>query len=98
MLSHREQLRSVEVVARASAPGFVRLAYSFDHELAIAIDGEPAQGVADFLGGVVVPFPPGTHTIGLEAPAAILRLRLLWCSGAIATALALLWVWSRRRS
>lgn len=98
VLSHQERLRSVEVVARASAPGFVRLAYSFDPELAVAIDGEPAQGVADFLGGVVLPFPAGTHTIRLEAPRAILRLRLLWCSGVIAAALGLLWVWSRRRS
>jgi hypothetical protein len=98
VLSHQERLGSVEVVARASAPGFVRLAYSFDPELTVAIDGEPAQGVADFLGGVVLPFPAGTHTIRLEAPRAILRVRLLWCSGAIAAALALLWVWSVRRS
>jgi hypothetical protein len=96
LLAHREHLRSVEVVARASDPGFVRLAYSFDPGLTLQIDGEPTLGVADFLGGVVVPFPAGTHSIVLEAPRESLRLRLLWISGGIATALALLQVWSRR--
>ena len=82
-------------MARASTPGFVRLAYSFDPELALAIDGEPAPGVADFLGGIVLPFPAGTHSIRLEAPRETLRRRLLAIGGAAAIALAMLWLWSR---
>jgi hypothetical protein len=95
VLSHREQLRSAEIVARAPAPGFVRLSYSFDPELALAIDGEPAPAVADFLGGVVLAFPAGTHTISLEAPREPARPWLLALGGAAAAALAILWVWSR---
>jgi hypothetical protein len=95
VLSHQEQLRSVEVVARAPSPGFVRLAYSFDPELAISIDGEPAQATRDFLGGIVLAFPAGTHSIRLEAPRESLRLRLLALSSAAALALAMLWVWSQ---
>jgi hypothetical protein len=97
VLAHRAQLRSVEIVARAEASGFVRLAYAFDPELALQIDGEPSEAVADFLGGVVLPFPAGTHTIRLEAPREILRLRLLWIGAGLATALVLLWAWSLRR-
>jgi hypothetical protein len=95
VLSHREQLRSAEIVARAPAPGFVRLSYSFDPELALAIDGRPAPAVADFLGGVVLAFPAGTHTISLEAPRETARPWLLALGGAAAAALAMLWVWSR---
>ncbi len=96
VLAHQEQLRSVQVVARASAAGFVRLAYSFDPELGLAIDGEPTPGVADFLGAVVLPFPAGTHTLTLEAPRATLRLQLLWFGGGIAAALGLLRIACRR--
>jgi hypothetical protein len=95
VLSHRQQLRSAELVARAPAAGFVRLAYSFDPELTLWLDGDPAQAVADFLGGIVLAFPAGTHTIRLEAPREPLRLRLLALSGAAAAALALVWIWSR---
>jgi hypothetical protein len=94
VLAHREELRSVEVVARAAAPGFVRLSYSFDPELAIAIDGEPTPGVADFLGAVVVAFPAGTHTVRLEAPGERYRGRLLAFGIFAAMALAMLWSWT----
>ena len=96
VLAYHEQLRSVEVVASASAAGFVRLAYAFDPELGLAIDGEGVPFVADFLGGVVLPFPAGMHTIRLEAPRERLRLQLLWFSTAIATTLGLLLIVCRR--
>jgi hypothetical protein len=95
VLGHTEARLSVEVVARASAPGFVRLAYAFDPELRARIDGESAIAVPDFLGGVVLPFPAGTHTIALEAPPASLRLGLLWAGAGIAGALAMLWAFGR---
>jgi len=96
VLAHQEQLLWVKIVARAALPGFVRLAYSFDPDLTLEIDGEPTQSAADFLGGIVLPFPAGTHEITLKAPRSTLRLRLLAISGAVATALAMLWVWSQR--
>jgi hypothetical protein len=95
VLSHQERLRSVEIAARAPAPGFVRLAYSFDPELRLSLDGEPAPAIADFLGGVVLAFPAGAHTIRLEAPRESLRYQLLAFSGAAALALAVVWAWSR---
>jgi hypothetical protein len=95
VLSHREQLRSAEIVASAPAPGFVRLSYSFDPELALAIDGQPTPAVADFLGGVVLAFPAGTHTISLGAPRETARPWLLALGGTAAAALAVLWFWSR---
>ena len=96
VLAHQEQLLSAKIVARAAQPGFVRLAYSFDPDLRLEIDGEPTPSTADFLGGIVLPFPAGTHELTLTAPRPTLRLRLLAISGAAATALAMLWVWSRR--
>lgn len=95
VLAHQEGLERVEIQARASTPGFVRLAYSHDPELGLEIDGEATPFARDFLGGVVLPFPAGTHTIALEAPPATLRLRLLWLAGGVAMALAMLVVWSR---
>ena len=95
VLAHQEQLLAVKIVARATLSGFVRLAYSFDPDLGVEIDGEPTRSAADFLGGIVLAFPAGTHEITLQAPRAILRLRLLAISGGIATALAILWAWSR---
>ena len=91
VLAHRERLASVEIVARADAPGFVRLAYAFDPALGVALDGTAVEGVPDFLGGVVLAFPAGTHAITLSAPPATLRLRLLAASGAIAATLLLVW-------
>ncbi len=96
VLAHREQLLGVQIVARAALPGFVRLAYSFDPDLRLEIDDEPTESTADFLGGIVIAFPAGTHEITLKAPRSTLRPRLLAIGGGIATALAMLWVWSRR--
>ncbi len=92
VLRHAESLASVELVARASAPGYVRLAYSFDPALGVALDGARVESVPDFLGGVVVAFPAGEHTLTLRAPPATLRVLLLAASGAIAVALLILWV------
>lgn len=92
VLSHREELDRVEIVAQASAPGFVRLAYSFDPALGVALDGAAVESVPDFLGAVVLSFPAGTHAVTLRAPPATLQLRLLAASGAIAGTLVLVWV------
>lgn len=92
VLSHHEGLDSIEIVARASAPGFVRLAYSFDPALGVALDGAAVERVPDFLGAVVLAFPAGTHAITLRAPPATQQLRLLAASGAIAGTLVLVWV------
>jgi hypothetical protein len=92
VLRHAEALASVELVARASAPGFVRLAYAFDPALRVALDGAGVASVPDFLGGVVVAFPAGEHTVTLRAPSATWRVRLLAASGGIAVALLILWV------
>jgi hypothetical protein len=94
VLAHEERLESVEVVARASAPGFLRLAYSFDPALGVALDGAPVESVPDFLGGVVLAFPAGTHTVTLTAPPKALRLGLLAASGGIAATLLLVWALS----
>jgi hypothetical protein len=91
VLSQDERLDAVEIVARASAPGFVRLAYGFDPALGVALDGRAAPSVPDFLGAVVLAFPAGTHAITLAAPPATLRLRLLAASGALAATLLLVW-------
>ena len=91
VLHHREDLVSVEIVARASASGFVRLAYAHDPHLAISLDDGPAVSVPDSLGGaIVLAFPAGTHKITVRAPEP--RLRLLLLGGSIALTLALV-VW-----
>jgi hypothetical protein len=91
VLEHREGLELVEILARAGAPGFVRLAYSFDPDLRVTLDGTPVESAPDFLGAVVVAFPAGQHAISLRAPEAGLRRVLLAACGAIAAALVLVW-------
>jgi hypothetical protein len=81
----------VEIVARAYAPGFVRLAYSWDPDLRVALDGDAVESVPDFLGGSVIAFPAGRHAISLGAPEANLRLALVAGCGGIAAALVLVW-------
>jgi hypothetical protein len=96
VLAHHAQLEMVTIAASATLPGFVRLAYSFDPDLRIEIDGEPAPSTADFLGGIVLAFPAGSHEITLKAPLPTQRLGLLAFGGGIAMALATLWAWTRR--
>jgi hypothetical protein len=91
VVSHREGLETVEIVARAGAAGFVRLAYSHDPDLRVTLDGLPAASVPDFLGGIVLAFPAGQHAIALRPPEARLRHVLIAGSGAIAAALVLVW-------
>jgi hypothetical protein len=97
VLAHEEQRLTVKLVARAAQPGFVRLAYSYDPDLELEVDGEATEMTSDFLGAVVLPFPAGTHEIALKAPRSSLRLQLLALGGSITAALAILGVWSRRR-
>jgi hypothetical protein len=69
VLEHRETPRGVELLAEASRPGYVRLAYAHDPELRVTLDARPVPSVPDALGGaVVLAFPAGTHRIYLAAP------------------------------
>ena len=98
VLSQREDLDSVEVVAHASAPGFVRLSYAYDPELEVALDGQVAGVVPDALGGaIVLAFPAGTHTISLRPPGAGPRTALLGTSAVLSVGLAGLLVAAGRR-
>ena len=81
VLSHIEEPTRVRIVARASQPGYVRISYARDRDLAVFLDGALTATTADSLGGVIVlAFPAGTHTIEVQAPAATLQTRLLWLS------------------
>jgi|GEM_PF-2911766 len=81
VLSHIEEPTRVRIIARASESGYVRMSYTRDPDLTVLLDGEPAKTTADALGGaIVLAFPAGTHTIEVQAPAAILQTRCLWFS------------------
>jgi len=69
VLHHREDWRSVELVARSATAGFVRLGYSDDPALRVELDGQPIAKVPDALtGAIVVALPAGTHTLTLAPP------------------------------
>jgi hypothetical protein len=75
-------------VARASAPGFVRLSYSYDADLAVRVDGQPAEFVPDALGaGIILAFPAGAHAIAVDAPRTTQRALLLAASAGLAVGL-----------
>jgi len=81
VLSHLEEPTRAEIVARASQSGYVRLSYAHDPDLAVSVDGERVATTVDSLGGAItLAFPAGTHTIEVQAPAALLQTRLLWLS------------------
>jgi hypothetical protein len=81
ILSHLEEPTRASIVARASQPGYVRLSYAHDPDLAISLDDERVATTADALGGAIaMAFPAGTHTIEVRAPAEPLQTRLLWLS------------------
>jgi hypothetical protein len=81
VLSHLEEPTRVQIVARASQSGYVRISYSRDPDLRVSLDGELAETTADALGGAIaLAFPAGTHTIEIRAPAATLQTRCLWLS------------------
>ena len=96
---HHEELTRVEIEARASAPGFVRLSYSDDPDLAVALDGEPVPAWRDAVtGAVIVAFPAGTHTISLRAPGAAFAVGLLGISTLTAVGVATVLLTTRRRA
>ncbi len=97
VLSHHETLETVTLEASASAAGFVRLAYSFDPDQSVELDGREVVAVADALGaGVVVAFPAGTHTIEIAAPVSRLRGPLMVASGTCFIGLLVLYFATRR--
>lgn len=68
VLEHRERASRVELVARSSRAGFVRLSYSHHPDLEVRLDGASVEAVPDVFGALVLAFPAGTHRIVLEAP------------------------------
>jgi len=77
-----------------SAPGFVRLSYTYDPELRLTLDRAPVRAYADaLLGAIVVAVPAGNHTIRIEPPPGSLRSALLGFSLLFTAGLAaLLWI------
>jgi len=77
VLEQREDPGRIEIRARSSAPGFVRVAYSWDPALRVTLDGDPVRPRPDALGGgFLLPFPSGTHAIEIRPPAFALRKAL----------------------
>ena len=77
VLEHVEELQRVEIRARASAPGFVRVSYSYDPELRVRLDGQPVEPIPDALGsGFALRFPEGAHEIVIRPPVFALRKAL----------------------
>lgn len=97
VLSHVEEPTRVQIVARASGSGYVRISYTRDPDLTVSLDGERAETTAESLGGAItLAFPAGTHTIEVLAPAPILQTRLLWLCSFLALILAAVLVNDRR--
>ena len=75
----------------------MRLAYSFDPDQSVELDGREVVAVADALGaGVVVAFPAGTHTIEIAPPVSRLRGPLMVASGTCFIGLLALYFATRR--
>jgi len=97
VLSHLEEPTRVRITARASQSGYVRISYAHDPDLAVSLDGELAATAADSLGGAIaLAFPAGTHTIEVQAPAAMMQTRGLWLSFFLVLALVAVLVRDRR--
>jgi hypothetical protein len=84
---HRERSDRVELAARASSDGFVRLSYTWDADLAVLLDGKAVSALPDLLGAVLVPFPAGEHEIEIRGPDGSPQPALVALSAALAIAL-----------
>jgi len=68
VLEHRESSTAVEIHARSSLAGYVRLSYTHHPALDVRLDGSPVESIPDALGAIVLPFPAGSHTVSVRAP------------------------------
>jgi len=68
VLEHRESSTEVEIHARSSLAGYVRLSYTHHPALDVRLDGSPVENIPDALGAIVLPFPAGSHTVSVRAP------------------------------
>lgn len=85
VLNHVEQPTRVQINARASRSGYLRMSYAHDPDVVVLLDGESVETTSDSLGGaIVIAFPVGEHRVEIHAPEPNLQILCLWLSGLLA--------------